>query len=97
MLSTTPLWAQSNFGGSQAVDPFAGIVDMIDNNLRRWCGALIAIGLVGCGASFVFGSHNSGTYARNVFFGSMFLLAAGATGGILSVISRVRSATGSAF
>lgn len=94
-------WAQSNpvpspFGGG-GTDPFGGIVNIIDGNLQRWCGALLALGFLGVGASFAMGSHSSGTYARNVLFASLFLLMAGTAGGVLAVLAKARAITGNVF
>jgi hypothetical protein len=100
LAASTPAWAQSSpvpsaFGGSG--DPFGGIVNVIDANLQRWCGALLALGFLGVGASFALGSHSSGTYARNVLFASLFLLMAGTAGGVLAVLAKARALTGNVF
>lgn len=101
LVLTGTAWAQSNpvpspFGGG-GTDPFGGIVNIIDANLQRWCGALLALGFLGVGASFAMGSHSSGTYARNVLFASLFLLMAGTAGGVLAVLAKARAITGNVF
>jgi hypothetical protein len=49
------------------------------------------VGLLGAGGAISLGSHNSGTWARNVLFGSLFLLLAGAG---VAVYTRVQSLLG---
>ena len=74
-----------------AADPFSGIVNAINSNARTWAGALMVVGLLGAGGAISLGSHNSGTWARNVLFGSLFLLLAGAG---VAVYTRIQSLLG---
>ena len=76
---------------SFAADPFGGIVSAINSNARAWAGALMVVGLLGAGGAISMGSHNSGTWARNVLFGSLFLLLAGAG---IAVYSKIQSLLG---
>lgn len=60
-----------------APDPLGGLSELIFSNVETWVSALIAVGALAVAGAFLFGSHNSGTYARNFIFGAMFALIAG--------------------
>lgn len=60
-----------------ATDPLGGLSDLIFSNVETWVSALIAVGALAVAGAFLFGSHNSGTYARNFVFGAIFALVAG--------------------
>lgn len=77
-----------------AGDPFSGIVNAINSNARQWAGAMMVVGLLGAGGAISMGSHNSGTWARNVLFGSLFLLLAGAG---VAAFSKIESLLGGAL
>ena len=60
-----------------APDPFGGLSELIFSNVETWVSALIAVGALAVAAACMFGSHNSGTWARNFVIGAMFALIAG--------------------
>jgi hypothetical protein len=83
LVQVAPAWA--------AGDPLNGLVEVITQNAQRWSAALMILGGLGAGGSMVLGHHQSGEHARRFFFGSLFLLAAGAG---VQMYSRMQSLLG---
>ena len=59
-------------------DPFQGLINTINSSARNWAAALILIGALVAGGAIMLGSHESGRHTRNVLFGAIFLVMAGA-------------------
>jgi hypothetical protein len=61
-----------------AQDPFAGLTRTLNSSARTWAAALMLVGALIAGGAIMMGSRESGHHTRNVLFGAVFLVLAGA-------------------